>query len=127
MHAHGRPSGASCRCQLIELICFRTATASSSADTRVATDVSVVQGRGGAAPRCLAGYEAASPDLSGGAGERSVLCVRWEQRTAEVEARGAWAAATRLPRHGEWGFSTLLAADKSDAAAARLLERRSSA
>jgi hypothetical protein len=109
------------------LICFRTATASSSADTRVATDVSVVQGRGGAAPRCLAGYEAASPDLSGGAGERSVLCVRWEQRTAEVEARGAWAAATRLPRHGEWGFSTLLAADKSDAAAARLLERRSSA
>ncbi len=102
------------------LICFET----SASAARVATDVSVAQGRGGAAPRCAAGYEAASPDLSGGAGERSVLCVRWEQRSAELEARAGFEAPRRVPAAGEWAFSTVLAEDKSDAAAARLYGRR---
>ena len=100
------------------IICFKTSTAGK----RVATDVSVVQSRGGAEPRCLAGYERASDDLSGGAGERSVLCVRWEARTAEVEARGAFEASRRVPKSA--AFSTLLAADKSDAAAERLVAKR---
>jgi hypothetical protein len=58
-----------------------------------------------------------SGDLSLGLGERSVLCVRYEPRTPEVEAAGSYAPASRLPAHGEWAFSTRLAANKSDVAA----------
>lgn len=95
-------------------VCYRPA---GDGDKRVATAVSVAQGRRGSAPRCPAGLEAASGDLSAGVGERSVLCARYEARSAEVLARGRHPAGRRLPRHGEWAFSTRLAANKSDVAA----------
>jgi hypothetical protein len=96
-------------------LCFRVA---ATADARVATAISVAQGRRGAQPRCPAGHVGASGDLSQGLGERSVLCVRYEKRTAEVVARASRPAATsRLPAPGEWSYSTRLAADKSDIAA----------
>lgn len=99
-------------------ICYRTAGADEGAAARVATDVSVEQGRNGAAPRCPDGTEAVAGDLSAGVGEQTILCVRWEARTDEVAARGSYAASTRAP--ADAAFSTLLAADKSDVAGARL-------
>ena len=106
------------------LLCYKAAPA-GPAGGRVATDISVAQGRRGAAPRCPAGTEAATGDLSAGVGERSVLCVRWEQRTAEVEARGGHVAPARLPKGST--FSTVLAADKSDVAGARLAAKGAAA
>ena len=103
-------------------ICFKTAGPGEAG--RVATDVRVEQGRGGAAPRCADGAEAATGDLSAGVGEQSIVCVTWAARTAEVEARGAYPASTRLP--ADAAFSTALAADKSDIAAAKGPVRRRS-
>ncbi len=96
------------------LLCVRLA---GGGRERVATAVAVAQGRRGGAPVCPDGLAAVTGDLSGGVGERSVLCARYERRTREVLARGAHPAGRRLPRHGEWAFSTRLAANKSDVAA----------
>jgi hypothetical protein len=109
MAAAGGDAKAGTAAAAAALICFATSDDARAAP-RVATHVGVAQGRRGGEATCPPGQEAAGADLSAGVGERTVLCVRWEPRTPEVEARADFDGATRTAAGAV--FSTVLAADK---------------
>lgn len=108
-------------------LCYQTATAGD----QVLVDVAVAQGRNGQSASCLDGYKALTEDLtriSGGNGEMTLLCGRYEAWTSEVIARAEFSHSDdvkrRLPE--SFGWSTLLAMDKKDIAAERVSKKRSS-
>lgn len=108
-------------------LCYQTA---SSGD-RLLVDVAVAQGRRGQNAFCLDGYVALTSDLtsiSDGVGEMTILCGRYEPWTSEVISRAEFSASddvkNRLPK--EFGWTTLLADDKRDIAAEKVIKKRSS-